>query len=90
MIAEHDLNKFVRAGNLLEHPPGFGAERRGDTLQAAAPASAPSAPGAPAAPVTAAAAPAVQTVARRVDPPADQVTARSGALRKTTHIKVGA
>jgi pilus assembly protein FimV len=71
--------QLVREYTLLLDPPGFGA---------AAPASAPSAPAAPAAPLTAAA-PAATPVARRVDPPADQ-TARSGVVRKTTHIKVGA
>ena len=81
--------QLVREYTLLLDPPGFGA----------APASAPSAPAAPDAPaarVTAAppaATPIVetktQTVARRVDPPADQ-TPRSGVVRKTTHIKVGA
>jgi pilus assembly protein FimV len=83
--------QLVREYTLLLDPPGFGA---------AAPASAPSAPAAPDAPaalVTAAppaATPIVetktQTVARRADPPADQVTPRNGAVRKTTHIKVGA
>jgi pilus assembly protein FimV len=83
--------QLVREYTLLLDPPGFGA---------AAPASAPSAPAAPDAPaaLVRAAPPAAtpivetktQTVARRADPPADQVTPRSGVVRKTTHIKVGA
>jgi pilus assembly protein FimV len=82
--------QLVREYTLLLDPPGFGA------APAAAP-TAPAAPDAPAALVTAAppaATPIVetktQTVARRADPPADQATPRSGAVRKTTHIKVGA
>jgi pilus assembly protein FimV len=72
--------QLVREYTLLLDPPGFGA--------AAPAAPAPAAPDAPAALATAAP-PAATPVARRVDPPADQ-TAPSGAVRKTTHIKVGA
>jgi pilus assembly protein FimV len=71
--------QLVREYTLLLDPPGFGAERRGEAMQAAAPA-------APATPLVET---KTQTVARRIDPPADQ-TSRSGVARKTTHIKVGA
>jgi pilus assembly protein FimV len=95
--------QLVRQYTLLLDPPGFAAEiRPGDAARAAALAAAPSAPAAPDAPTppVAAAPPAAtpivetkpQTVARQVDPPADQVNPKSGerAVRKTTHIRVGA
>jgi pilus assembly protein FimV len=95
--------QLVRQYTLLLDPPGFGAETRpGEAARAAGLAAAPSAPAAPDAPAppVAAAPPAAtpivetkpQTVARQFDPPADQVNPRSGerAVRKTTHIRVGA
>jgi pilus assembly protein FimV len=95
--------QLVRQYTLLLDPPGFAAEiRPGDAARDAALAAAPSAPAAPDAPTppVAAAPPAAtpivetkpQTVARQVDPPADQVNPGSGerAVRKTTHIRVGA
>ncbi|HSY95303.1 MAG TPA: FimV/HubP family polar landmark protein, partial [Steroidobacteraceae bacterium] len=95
--------QLVRQYTLLLDPPGFAAEARpGDAARAAARAATPSAPAAPEAPTpTVAAAPPAatpivethsQTVARQVDPPADQANPNGGerAARKTTHIKVGA
>ena len=95
--------QLVRQYTLLLDPPGFAAEiRPGDAARAAALAATPTAPAAPDAPTprVAAAPPAAtpivetkpQTVARQVDPPADQVSPNGGerAVRKTTHIRVGA
>jgi pilus assembly protein FimV len=95
--------QLVRQYTLLLDPPGFAAEiRPGDAGRAAARAATPSAPAAPEAPnPTVAAAPPTatpivethsQTVARQVDPPADQANPNGGerAVRKTTHIRVGA
>jgi pilus assembly protein FimV len=95
--------QLVRQYTLLLDPPGFAAEiRQGEAARAAARAATPSVPAAPDAPtptvaaVPPAATPIVetqsQTVAHRVDPPADQVNPNGGerAVRKTTHIRVGA
>ncbi|MHB8721494.1 MAG: type IV pilus assembly protein FimV, partial [Steroidobacteraceae bacterium] len=95
--------QLVRQYTLLLDPPGFAAEiRAGEAAPAAALAATPSAPVAPDAPAqpVAAAPPAAtpvvetkpQTMARQVDPPADQVNTQRGerAVRKTTHVRVGA
>ncbi|HEY4969113.1 MAG TPA: FimV/HubP family polar landmark protein [Steroidobacteraceae bacterium] len=76
--------QLVRQYTLLLDPPGFAAEiRPGDAVRAAALAAAAAAPIVETKP---------QTVARQVDPPTDQVSPKSGerAVRKTTHIRVGA
>jgi pilus assembly protein FimV len=88
---------LVRQYTLLLDPAGFDfANRVAQANRAAEAASVPPAPAAPDVPATPpVAAPIVetktQTVARQVDPPNDQPDpAAERAVRKTTHIKVGA
>src|ERR1700737_4795561 len=85
---------LVRQYTLLLDPAGFAsANRAAQANRAAEAASVPPAPDVPATPPVAT--PIVetkpQTVARQVDPPADQPDpGAERAVRKTTHIKVGA
>jgi pilus assembly protein FimV len=85
---------LVRQYTLLLDPAGFAfADRVAQANRAAEAASVPPAPDVPATPPVAT--PIVetkpQTVARQVDPPADQPDpGAERAVRKTTHIKVGA